>query len=238
MLIKYLIWVTLITFLFSCAKKEESDDSAGSSSSGYTRTSTPTAITTSVPSGMSASTIKTSSRTSNAYASSGPCQNVSQTGSSEIPNNKVAVGCETLAKATSILGNSILTGDFYLNFIDKQIASGVTTSSECKTAKANFSNDLYESMKSIADTVGIDESDYSHFKDSIGQSQTLYYVYNTSSDSDYTYELKVAESCSNISSSAGVHTYSWNSSSKSSKALAISRTSEKPMSLKLQCKMS
>ena len=53
MLIKYLILVTLITFLFSCAKKEGSDNSAGASSSGYTRTSTPTAITISVPSGMS-----------------------------------------------------------------------------------------------------------------------------------------------------------------------------------------
>ena len=213
-LMKLILWVSIILLFFGCAKKEDSDDSdSSSSSSGYTRTSTPTAMTTSVPSGMSASTIKTSSRTANAYASSGPCQNVSQTGASEIPNNKVAVGCETLAKATGILGNSILTGDFYLNFIDKQIASGVTTSSECKTATASFSNDLYESMKSIATTVGIDESDYSNFKDSIGTSQTLYYIYNTSSDSDYTYGLKVAESCDKISSSSGVHTYSWNSTS-------------------------
>ena len=107
-------------FVFSaCAKKDDSSSSSSStsstsSSSTYTRSSTPSSMSVSVPTGVSASTINTSSRTSDgrsaeAYASSGPCQDVTQTGESSIANNKVAVGCEKLANATGETKNKILS---------------------------------------------------------------------------------------------------------------------------------
>ena len=127
--IKIVLFMSAVLVIGACAKKDDSSSSSStSSSSTYTRSSTPSSMSVSVPTGVSASTINTSSRTSagrsaDAYASSGPCQNVSQTGESSIANNKVAVGCEKLASATELLGNSIMFGDVYLNMIDSLILS-------------------------------------------------------------------------------------------------------------------
>ena len=212
-------------FVFSaCAKKDDSSSSSSStsstsSSSNYTRSSTPSSMSVSVPTGVSASTINTSSRTSadrsaDAYASSGPCQNVSQTGESSIANNKVAVGCEKLASATELLGNSIMFGDVYLNMIDSLIVSEkLSTSGTCKTSSIEFTSAMYESMKAMATQVGIDSSAYSDWTSKSGTDISLAYVYNTATDSDYTYQLDVATACDNITNSSGVSTYLWNSSS-------------------------
>ena len=168
-------------FVFSaCAKKDESSSpssSTSSSSSTYTRSSTPSSLSVSVPSGVSASTIKTSSRTSDgrsaeAYANSGPCQDVTQTGESSIANNKVAVGCEKLANATELLGNSILLGDVYLSLIDYLIATEreFSTSSTCDDSKSiEFTSAMYESMKAMATQVGIDSSAYKDWTNKVGQ---------------------------------------------------------------------
>ena len=212
-------------FVFSaCAKKDDSSSSSSStsstsSSSTYTRSSTPSSMSVAVPAGVSASTISTSSRTSadrsaDAYASSGPCQNVSQTGESSIANNKVAVGCEKLASATELLGNSIMFGDVFLNMIDSLIVSEkLSTSSTCKTSSIEFTSAMYESMKAMATQVGIDSSAYSDWTSKSGTDISLAYVYNTATDSDYTYQLDVATACDNITNSSGVSTYLWNSSS-------------------------
>ena len=212
-------------FVFSaCAKKDDSSSSSSStsstsSSSTYTRSSTPSSLSVSVPAGVSASTINTSSRTSadrsaDAYASSGPCQNVSQTGESSIANNKVAVGCEKLASATELLGNSIMFGDVYLNMIDSLILSEkLSTSGTCKTSSIEFTSAMYESMKAMATQVGIDSSAYKDWTSKSGTDISLAYVYNTATDSDYTYQLDVATACDNITNSSGVSTYLWNSSS-------------------------
>mgnify|MGYP003312299710 FL=1 len=176
-------------------------------------------MSVSVPTGVSASTINTSSRTSadrsaDAYASSGPCQNVSQTGESSIANNKVAVGCEKLASATELLGNSIMFGDVYLNMIDSLIVSEkLSTSGTCKTSSIEFTSAMYESMKAMATQVGIDSSAYKDWTSKSGTDISLAYVYNTATDSDYTYQLDVATACDNITNSSGVSTYLWNSSS-------------------------
>ena len=212
-------------FVFSaCAKKDDSSSSSSStsstsSSSTYTRSSTPSSMSVAVPAGVSASTITTSSRTTadrsaDAYASSGPCQNVSQTGESSIANNKVAVGCEKLASATELLGNSIMFGDVYLNMIDSLIVSEkLSTSSTCKTSSIEFTSAMYESMKAMATQVGIDSSAYKDWTSKSGTDISMAYVYNTATDSDYTYQLDVATACDNITNSSGVSTYLWNSSS-------------------------
>ena len=212
-------------FVFSaCAKKDDSSSSSSSTSSTsssttYTRSSTPSSMSVSVPTGVSASTINTSSRTSadrsaDAYASSGPCQNVSQTGESSIANNKVAVGCEKLASATELLGNSIMFGDVYLNMIDSLIVSEkLSTSGTCKTSSIEFTSAMYESMKAMATQVGIDSSAYKDWTNKVGQNISLAFIYNTATDSDYTYQLDVATACDNITNSSGVSTYLWNSSS-------------------------
>ena len=213
--------MSAVLVIGACAKKDDSSSSSSStsSSSTYTRSSTPSSMSVSVPTGVSASTINTSSRTSadrsaDAYASSGPCQNVSQTGESSIANNKVAVGCEKLASATELLGNSIMFGDVYLNMIDSLIVSEkLSTSSTCKTSSIEFTSAMYESMKAMATQVGIDSSAYSDWTSKSGTDISLAYVYNTATDSDYTYQLDVATACDNITNSSGVSTYLWNSSS-------------------------
>ena len=217
--------MSVVFVIGACAKKDDSSSSSSSSSSStsssstYTRSSTPSSMSVSVPTGVSASTINTSSRTSadrsaDAYASSGPCQNVSQTGESSIANNKVAVGCEKLASATELLGNSIMFGDVYLNMIDSLIVSEkLSTSSTCKTSSIEFTSAMYESMKAMATQVGIDSSAYSDWTSKSGTDISLAYVYNTATDSDYTYQLDVATACDNITNSSGVSTYLWNSSS-------------------------
>jgi len=224
---KFIYFALLLSavFVFSaCAKKDDSSSSSSStssssSSSTYTRSSTPSSMSVSVPTGVSASTIKTSTRTSadrsaDAYASSGPCQNVSQTGESSIANNKVAVGCEKLASATELLGNSIMFGDVYLNMIDSLIVSEkLSTSGTCKTSSIEFTSAMYESMKAMATQVGIDSSAYKDWTSKAGTNISLSYVYNTATDSDYTYQLDVATACDNITNSSGVSTYLWNSSS-------------------------
>ena len=223
---KYIYFALLLSAFFvlsTCAKKDDSSSSTSStsSSSTYTRSSTPSSLSVSVPSGVSASTIKTSSRTSDvrsaeAYASSGPCQDVTQTGESSIANNKVAVGCEKLANATELLGNSILLGDVYLNLIDYLIATEkeFSTSSTCDDSKSiEFTSAMYESMKAMATQVGIDSSAYSDWSSKSGKNISLAYVYNNASDSDYTYQLDVAPSCDNITNSSGVSTYLWNNTS-------------------------
>ena len=213
--------MSAVLVIGACAKKDDSSSSSSStsSSSTYTRSSTPSSMSVSVPTGVSASTINTSSRTSadrsaDAYASSGPCQNVSQTGESSIANNKVAVGCEKLASATELLGNSIMFGDVYLNMIDSLIVSEkLSTSSTCKTSSIEFTSAMYESIKAMATQVGIDSSAYKDWTNRVGQNISLAFIYNTSSDSDYTYQLDVATACDNITNSSGVSTYLWNSSS-------------------------
>ena len=213
--------MSAVLVIGACAKKDDSSSSSSStsSSSTYTRSSTPSSMSVSVPTGVSASTINTSSRTSadrsaDAYASSGPCQNVSQTGESSIANNKVAVGCEKLASATELLGNSIMFGDVYLNMIDSLIVSEkLSTSGTCKTSSIEFTSAMYESMKAMATQVGIDSSAYSDWTSKSGTDISLAYVYNTATDSDYTYQLDVATACDNITNSSGVSTYLWNSSS-------------------------
>ena len=213
--------MSAVLVIGACAKKDDSSSSSSStsSSSTYTRSSTPSSMSVSVPTGVSASTINTSSRTSadrsaDAYASSGPCQNVSQTGESTIANNKVAVGCEKLASATELLGNSIMFGDVYLNMIDSLIVSEkLSTSGTCKTSSIEFTSAMYESMKAMATQVGIDSSAYSDWTSKSGTDLSLAYVYNTATDSDYTYQLDVATACDNITNSSGVSTYLWNSSS-------------------------
>ena len=213
--------MSVVFVIGACAKKDDSSSSSSrsSSSSTYTRSSTPSSMSVAVPAGVSASTISTSSRTSadrsaDAYASSGPCQNVSQTGESSIANNKVAVGCEKLASATELLGNSIMFGDVYLNMIDSLIVSEkLSTSGTCKTSRIEFTSAMYESMKAMATQVGIDSSAYSDWTSKSGTDISLAYVYNTATDSDYTYQLDVATACDNITNSSGVSTYLWNSSS-------------------------
>ena len=215
--------MSAVLVIGACAKKDDSSSSSSSSStsssSTYTRSSTPSSMSVAVPAGVSASTISTSSRTSadrsaDAYASSGPCQNVSQTGESSIANNKVAVGCEKLASATELLGNSIMFGDVYLNMIDSLIVSEkLSTSGTCKTSSIEFTSAMYESMKAMAIQVGIDSSAYSDWTSKSGTDISLAYVYNTATDSDYTYQLDVATACDNITNSSGVSTYLWNSSS-------------------------
>ena len=221
----YVLITSLVLAVSACSKSDDSSSSSttssttSSSTSSYTRSSTPSSLSVTVPAGISASTISTSSRssagrTANAYASSGPCQDVSQTGESSIPNNKVAVGCETLAKATELLGGSIMLGDFYLNMLDSLIAAGTaTTSSTCQTASIAFTLAMYESMTTIATKVGIDSSAYSSWTSKAGTNISLAYVYNTATDSDYTYQLQVASACDNINNSSGVSTYLWNSTS-------------------------
>ena len=219
--IKIVLFLSAVLVIGACAKKDDSSSSSGSSSSSstYTRSSTPSSMSVAVPAGVSASTISTSSRTSadrsaDAYASSGPCQNVSQTGESSIANNKVAVGCEKLASATELLGNSIMFGDVYLNMIDSLIVSEkLSTSSTCKTSSIEFTSAMYESMKAMATQVGIDSSAYKDWTSKSGTDISLAYVYNTATDSDYTYQLDVATACDNITNSSGVSTYLWNSSS-------------------------
>ena len=215
--------MSAVLVIGACAKKDDSSSSSStsstSSSSTYTRSSTPSSMSVAVPAGVSASTINTSSRTSadrsaDAYASSGPCQNVSQTGESSIANNKVAVGCEKLASATELLGNSIMFGDVYLNMIDSLIVSEkLSTSGTCKTSSIEFTSAMYESMKAMATQVGIDSSAYKDWTSKSGTDISLAYVYNTATDSDYTYQLDVATACDNITNSSGVSTYLWNSSS-------------------------
>ena len=219
--IKIVLFMSAVLVIGACAKKDDSSSSSSStsSSSTYTRSSTPSSMSVSVPTGVSASTINTSSRTSadrsaDAYASSGPCQNVSQTGESSIANNKVAVGCEKLASATELLGNSIMFGDVYLNMIDSLIVSEkLSTSGTCKTSSIEFTSAMYESMKAMATQVGIDSSAYKDWTSKSGTDISLAYVYNTATDSDYTYQLDVATACDNITNSSGVSTYLWNSSS-------------------------
>ena len=221
--IKIVLFMSVVLVIGACAKKDDSSSSSSSSStsssSTYTRSSTPSSMSVSVPTGVSASTINTSSRTSadrsaDAYASSGPCQNVSQTGESSIANNKVAVGCEKLASATELLGNSIMFGDVYLNMIDSLIVSEkLSTSGTCKTSSIEFTSAMYESMKAMATQVGIDSSAYKDWTSKSGTDISLAYVYNTATDSDYTYQLDVATACDNITNSSGVSTYLWNSSS-------------------------
>ena len=139
---------------------------------------------------------------------------MSQTGESSIANNKVAVGCEKLASATELLGNSIMFGDVYLNMIDSLIVSEkLSTSGTCKTSSIEFTSAMYESMKAMATQVGIDSSAYSDWTSKSGTDISLAYVYNTATDSDYTYQLDVATACDNITNSSGVSTYLWNSSS-------------------------
>ena len=215
--------MSAVLVIGACAKKDDSSSSSSStsSSSTYTRSSTPSSMSVSVPTGVSASTINTSSRTSadrsaDAYASSGPCQNVSQTGESSIANNKVAVGCEKLASATELLGNSILLGDVYLNLIDYLIATEreFSPSSTCDDSKSiEFTSAMFESMKAMATQVGIDSSAYSDWSSKSGTNISLAYVYNNASDSDYTYQLDVAPACDNITNSSGVSTYLWNKTS-------------------------
>ena len=214
----YVLITSLVLAVSACSKSDDSSSSSttssttSSSTSSYTRSSTPSSLSITVPAGISASTISTSSRssagrTANAYASSGPCQDVSQTGESSIPNNKVAVGCESLAKATELLGGSIMLGDFYLNMLDSLIAAGTaTTSSTCQTASIAFTSAMYESMTTIATKVGIDSSAYSSWTSKAGTNISLAYVYNTATDSDYTYQLQVASACDNINNSSGVST--------------------------------
>ena len=219
--IKIVLFMSAVLVIGACAKKDDSSSSSStSSSSTYTRSSTPSSMSVSVPTGVSASTINTSSRTSadrsaDAYASSGPCQNVSQTGESSIANNKVAVGCEKLASATELLGNSIMFGDVFLNMIDSLIVpEKLSTSSTCDDSKSiEFSSAMYESMKAMATQVGIDSSAYKDWTNKVGQNISLAFIYNNASDSDYTYQLDVATACDNITNSSGVSTYLWNSSS-------------------------
>lgn len=225
--INFVLLLSTVLVIGACAKKDGSSSSSSSgsstnstsSSTTYTRSSTPSSISVTVPAGLSASTITTSSRTSadrsaDAYASSGPCQDVSQTGESSIENNKVAVGCETLAKATELLGNSIMMGDVYLNMIDSLIVSEtLSTSSTCKTSSIEFTSSMYESMKAMATQVGIDSSAYSDWTSKAGTNISLSYVYNTATDTDYTYQLQVATACDNITNSSGVSTYLWNNTS-------------------------
>ena len=223
---KYVFISTIALAVSACSTSDDSSStstststSTSSSTSSYTRTTTPSSLSVTVPAGISASTISTASRTSTgrsayAYASEGPCQDVSQTGESEILNNKVAVGCETMAKATELLGSSIMLGDFYLNMLDSQIATGnLSTSTTCKSTSIAFTSSMYESMKNIATKLGIDSSAYSSFTSKSGTNITLAYVYNTATDTDYTYQLQVADACDNITNSSGVSTYLWNSTS-------------------------
>ena len=234
--IYFTFFLSAVLVIGACAKKEDSSSSSSSSSSTssttsssstYSRSSTPSSLSVSVPGGLSASTIKTSSsrtsggRSADAYASSGPCQNVTQTGESEIPNNKVAVGCEKLANATELLGNSIMMGDVYLNLIDYLITNekSFSTSSTCDDTKSiEFTSAMYESMKAMATQLGIDSSAYSDWTSKSGTKISLAYVYNTSSDSDYDYKLQVATACDNITNSSGVSTYLWN---KTSNVIAV-----------------
>ena len=219
--INFVLLLSTVLIIGACTKKDEISSSTNSTSSSttYTRSSTPSSISVTVPAGLSASTISVSSRTSadrsaDAYNSTGPCQDVSQTGESIIENNKVAVGCETLAKATEMLGNSIMMGGVYLNMIDSLIVSDtLSTSSTCKISSIEFTAAMYESMKAMATQVGIDSSAYSDWTSKAGTNISLSYVYNTATDTDYTYQLQVATDCDNITNSSGVKTYLWNKTS-------------------------